>query len=275
MQPNNDSFASLQNDDDIQKTVYNLLELLLRKDASPSDPFWKTSASMLLMAIVFYLHYEAREDEQNFAMVMDMLRYGALEDEDSDDPSPLDMLFDELEKEKPEHIAVKYYRGYKACTNEKADSVRVSLIERLEKVKTSEINSLFADSKSEPSNASKATAKKVRRKVCLEIWLWSFLRMLIQMEKKHALSDSNVDYYNQLANLENVVDNADYQKGSFLKKDSRCFELDNDSAQFTLNVLNDLKRRLSIVHDDDDDDSSEQQAELEKIISKITKAFGK
>ena len=69
-------------------------------------------SSMLLLALVFYLHYEAPEDEQNFAMVMEMLRAGAIEDEEEPRPSPLDNLFSELEYENPEHIALKYYHSY-------------------------------------------------------------------------------------------------------------------------------------------------------------------
>ena len=63
---------------------------------------------MLLLALVFYLHYEAPEDEQNFAMIMEMLRAGAIEDEEDTRPSPLDELFAELEMSNPDHIALKY-----------------------------------------------------------------------------------------------------------------------------------------------------------------------
>ena len=70
-------------------------------------PFWATAASMLLLALVFYLHYEAPPEEQNFARVMEMLRAGAIEDEDDPSPSPLDNLFSDLRIDNPDHIALK------------------------------------------------------------------------------------------------------------------------------------------------------------------------
>ena len=80
-------FVYLQNDNDVQKLVTNLFKSTTPKGSQSNDPFWDTAASMLLLALVFYLHYEAPPEEQNFAMVMEMLRAGAIEDED--DPSPV------------------------------------------------------------------------------------------------------------------------------------------------------------------------------------------
>ena len=82
-------FVYLQNDNDVQKLVTNLFKSTTPKGSQSQDPFWDTSASMLLLALVFYLHYEAPEDEQNFAMIMEMLRAGAIEDEEDTRPSPL------------------------------------------------------------------------------------------------------------------------------------------------------------------------------------------
>ena len=67
-------FVYLQSDNDIQRLVTNLFKATTPKGSQSNDPFWDTSASMLLSALVYYLHYEAPEDEQNFAMVMEMLR---------------------------------------------------------------------------------------------------------------------------------------------------------------------------------------------------------
>ena len=69
-------FVYLQNDNDVQKLVTNLFKSTTPKGSQSQDPFWDTSASMLLLALVFYLHYEAPEEEQNFAMVMEMVRAG-------------------------------------------------------------------------------------------------------------------------------------------------------------------------------------------------------
>ena len=99
-------FVYLRNDNDIQRLVTNLFKSTTPKGSQSNDPFWDTAASMLLLALIFYLHYEAPEEEQNFAMVMEMLRAAAIEDEEDNRPSPLDNLFADLEMDNPEHIAL-------------------------------------------------------------------------------------------------------------------------------------------------------------------------
>ncbi|MFR5902958.1 MAG: type IV secretory system conjugative DNA transfer family protein, partial [Neglectibacter timonensis] len=107
-------FAYLKNDNDVQKMVTNLFKATTPKGSQSNDPFWDTAASMLLMALVFYLHYEAPEDEKNFPMVMEMLRAGEVREDDDSYQSPLDELFERLEMRSPDHIAVKYYKDYRS-----------------------------------------------------------------------------------------------------------------------------------------------------------------
>ena len=126
-------FVYLRSDNDIQRLVTNLFKSTTPKGSQSNDPFWDTAASMLLLALVFYLHYEAPEDEQNFAMVMEMLRAGAIEDEEEPRPSPLDNLFSELEYENPEHIALKYYHSYHSGSAKTLKSIQITLVARLEK----------------------------------------------------------------------------------------------------------------------------------------------
>ena len=126
-------FVYLRSDNDIQRLVTNLFKSTTPKGSQSNDPFWDTAASMLLLALVFYLHYEAPEDEQNFAMVMEMLRAGAIEDEEEPRPSPLDNLFSELEYENPEHIALKYYHSYRSGSAKTLKSIQITLAARLEK----------------------------------------------------------------------------------------------------------------------------------------------
>ena len=126
-------FVYLRSDNDIQRLVTNLFKSTTPKGSQSNDPFWDTAASMLLLALVFYLHYEAPEDEQNFAMVMEMLRAGAIEDEEEPRPSPLDNLFSELEYENPEHIALKYYHSYHSGSAKTLKSSQITLAARLEK----------------------------------------------------------------------------------------------------------------------------------------------
>ena len=107
---------------------------------------WATApavkSNMLLLALVFYLHYEAPEDEQNFAMIMEMLRAGAIEDEEDTRPSPLDELFAELEMSNPDHIALKYYRSYHSGAAKTLKSIQITLAARLEKFNLESLASL-------------------------------------------------------------------------------------------------------------------------------------
>ena len=135
-------FVYLQNDNDIQRLVTNLFKSTTPKGSQSNDPFWDTAASMLLLALVFYLHYEAPPGEQNFAMVMEMLRAGSIEDEDDPRPSPLDQLFNELGEDYPDHIALKYYRSYHSGSAKTLKSIQITLAARLEKFNLESLASL-------------------------------------------------------------------------------------------------------------------------------------
>ena len=135
-------FVYLRSDNDIQRLVTNLFKSTTPKGSQSNDPFWDTAASMLLLALVFYLHYEAPEDEQNFAMVMEMLRAGAIEDDEEPRPSPLDNLFSELEYENPDHIALKYYHSYHSGSAKTLKSIQITLAARLEKFNLESLASL-------------------------------------------------------------------------------------------------------------------------------------
>ena len=126
-------FVYLKDDNDVQKLVTNLFKATTPKNAQSQDPFWDTAASMLLLALIFYLKYEAPEEEQNFAMVMEMLRYGSVSEEDEEYISPLDSLFYDLELREPNHIAVKYYKNYHSGSGKTLKSIQITLAARLEK----------------------------------------------------------------------------------------------------------------------------------------------
>ena len=126
-------FVYLKSDNDVQKLVTNLFKSTTPKGSSSNDPFWDTAAQMLLLALMFYLKYEAPVDEQNFPMVMEMLRAGDVKEDDDMYVSPLDMLFNTLEDENPNHIAIKYYRSYHSGSGKTLKSIQITLASRLEK----------------------------------------------------------------------------------------------------------------------------------------------
>ena len=145
-------FVYLESDDDIQRLTTNLIKNTTPKGSQTTDPFWDQAAEMLLKAIVFYLFYEAPPDEQNFPMVMEMLRAGEVREEDDSYQSPLDELFERLEMREPDHIAVKYYKDYHSGSAKTLKSIQITLAARLEKFNLESLASLTATDELELSS---------------------------------------------------------------------------------------------------------------------------
>ena len=137
-------FVYLKSDNDVQKLVTNLFKSTTPKGSQSNDPFWDTAASMLLLSLIFYLHYEAPKDEQNFPMVMELLRAGEVREDNEEYNSPLDELFAKLEDEQPDHIAVKYYADYHSGSAKTLKSIQITLAARLEKFNLQTLASLTA-----------------------------------------------------------------------------------------------------------------------------------
>ena len=137
-------FVYLRNDNDVQRLVTNLFKATTPKGSQSQDPFWDTAASMLLLSLIFYLRYEAPPEEQNFPMVMELLRAGEVREDDDSYVSPLDELFDRLEMTDPEHIALKYYRDYHSGSAKTLKSIQITLAAKLEKFNLESLASLTA-----------------------------------------------------------------------------------------------------------------------------------
>ena len=137
-------FLYLRDDNDVQRLVTNLFKSTTPKGSQSNDPFWDTAASMLLLALIFYLKYEAPTYEQNFEMVMEMLRAAEVREEMEEFSSPLDELFERLEMKNPDHIAVKYYKDYHSGSAKTLKSIQITLAARLEKFNLSTLAKLTA-----------------------------------------------------------------------------------------------------------------------------------
>ena len=137
-------FVYLRDDNDVQRLVTNLFKSTTPKDSKSNDPFWDTAASMLLMAFVLYLKYEALPEEQNFSTVMELLRAAEVREEDEEYQSLVDELFDRLEMKQPDHIAVKYYRDYRSGSAKTLKSIQITLAARLEKFNLRSLTALTA-----------------------------------------------------------------------------------------------------------------------------------
>jgi len=145
-------FVYLKEDNDVQRLVTNLFKSTTPKGSQTQDPFWDTAASMLLLALMFYLKYEAPPDEQNFPMVMEMLRASEVREDDESYQSPLDELFDRLEMRSPDHIAVKYYRDYRSGSAKTLKSIQITLAARLEKFNLESLSSMTVTDELELEN---------------------------------------------------------------------------------------------------------------------------
>ena len=106
-------FPYIKDDKDAMKLVNNLIKNTTPKNASSNDPFWEKSEIALDTALILYLLHEAPPEEQNLEMVMYMIENGGAREDSDDFQSPLDLLFEALEEEDPDHIAVREYKIFK------------------------------------------------------------------------------------------------------------------------------------------------------------------
>ena len=124
-------FKYVRDDKDVLRLITNLIRNTTPKGSGGSDPFWEKAETALLESLMFYLLYEAPEEEQNFSMIMKMLSYADVREDKETYVSALDLLFKQLSDNQPMHIAVKQYRIYKQAAGKTAKSINISLAVRL------------------------------------------------------------------------------------------------------------------------------------------------
>lgn len=124
-------FHYIQSDKDILKLITNLIRNTTPKGSQSMDPFWEKSETALLEALMLYLYHYAPEDEQNFTMVMEMLTYAEVKEDDEEYESPLDELFHHLERSDPDSLTLKQYKIYKQAAGKTAKSILISVGVRL------------------------------------------------------------------------------------------------------------------------------------------------
>lgn len=134
-------FVYLKNDDDVDRMVENFWKATTVKDAIKGDQFWDDTAKELLLALCYYLYYEAPVQNQNFSTVHYMVRNMAVSEE-SKEPNDIDELFDNLEKKKPDHIAIRHYRAYHSGAAKTLQSIQITLFSRLGKFNLDSIEKL-------------------------------------------------------------------------------------------------------------------------------------
>ena len=124
-------FRYIRKDSDVFRLISNLIQNTTPKNSSQNDPFWEKSETALDAALMLYLLHEAPPWEQTMEMILTMIEYGAAKEDSDDYKSPLDLLFEALEEEQPEHIALRQYRVFKQAAGKTAKSILVSAAVRL------------------------------------------------------------------------------------------------------------------------------------------------
>lgn len=137
-------FPYLKDDKDAMKLVNNLIKNTTPKNSTNNDPFWEKSEIALDTALILYLLHEAPPEEQNLEMVMYMIENGGAREDDDDFQSPLDMLFEALEEEEPDHVAVREYKIFKQAAGKTAKSILISCGARLAPFDIQEVRDVTA-----------------------------------------------------------------------------------------------------------------------------------
>ena len=196
-------FAYVHSEKDILKLVTTLMTNT-KGEGSGGDPFWEKSERLLLTALIAYLHYEAPVEEQNFATLLEMLNTMQVLEDDEEYQNPVDLLFEELAKKKPNSFAGRQYKLYKLAAGKTAKSILISCGARLAPFDIQELRDLT---------------------------MYDELQLDTQVDKKTALflimSDTDITFnflisivYTQLFNL--LCDKADDVYGGKLPVHVRC-----------------------------------------------------
>ena len=124
-------FCYIRKDADVFKLIDNFIKNTTPKNAKSNDPFWEKSETALDSALMLYLLHEAPVEDQNMETILYMIENGGAKEEDDDYQSPLDLLFEALEEEQPDHIAVRQYHIFKQAAGKTAKSILISCGARL------------------------------------------------------------------------------------------------------------------------------------------------
>lgn len=137
-------FRYIRKDADVFKLIDNFIKNTTPKGAKANDPFWEKSETALDSALMLYLLHEAPPEDQNMETILYMIENGGAKEEDDDYSSPLDLLFEALEEEQPDHIAVRQYHIFKQAAGKTAKSILVSAAVRLASFTLPEIQRITA-----------------------------------------------------------------------------------------------------------------------------------
>ena len=136
-------FHYIHSEKDILKLVTTLMTNT-RGEGKGGDPFWDKAEKLLLTSLIAYIHYEAPEEEQNFATLLEFLNIMEVREDDEEFQNPVDLMFEDLAKEKSDHFAVRQYRLYKLAAGKTAKSILISCGARLAPFDIAELREITA-----------------------------------------------------------------------------------------------------------------------------------
>ena len=135
-------FRYIKDDKDVLKLITNLIRNTTPKGSQINDPFWEKSETALLEALCLYLLHEAPEEEQNFSTLLEFINASETREEDEEFKNAVDLLFEELERDEPNHFAVRQYKKYKLAAGKTAKSILISCGARLAPFDIAELREL-------------------------------------------------------------------------------------------------------------------------------------
>ena len=136
-------FVYIHSEKDILKLVTTLMTNT-RGEGKGGDPFWDKAEKLLLTSLIAYIHYEAPFEEQNFATLLEFLNIMEVREDDEEYQNPVDLMFEDLAKQKPDHFAVRQYRLYKLAAGKTAKSILISCGARLAPFDIAELREITA-----------------------------------------------------------------------------------------------------------------------------------
>lgn len=136
-------FAYIHSEKDILKLVTTLIANT-KGDGKAGDEFWTKAETLLYCALIGYIHYEAPEEEQNFSTLIEFLNAMEVREDDEEFQNPVDLMFEALEKKKPNHFAVRQYKKYKLAAGKTAKSILISCGARLAPFDIQEVRDITA-----------------------------------------------------------------------------------------------------------------------------------
>ena len=187
-------FAYIRREEDILKFVNVLIENTKGEGEKSSEDFWIKSERLLYCALIGYIYYEVPKEEQNFSTLLELLNESSARDDDENYRSPVDILFERLEKKKPDHFAARQYKKYRLAAGKTAKSILISCGARLAVFDIKALRDLMAYDEMELDTIG--DSKTILFMIMSDTdYTFNFIFAIMQSQLFNLLCDKADDYY--------------------------------------------------------------------------------